>query len=102
MKKETTKFDDFHKDFMRKDLLNKERAQYFLDIAEDEGGFVFFKQCLLEVIKVQMGVQTLAHKLGIDRQAIYYGLSKKGSLSADRLHDILKHTGFQMRLSRAS
>ena len=91
-----------YKDFMRKNLLDKEYAQHFLDIALDEGDFTFFKQCLLEVIKVQVGVQTLATEMGVERQTIYYGLSKRGSLPADRLYAILKYLGFKLQLLKAS
>lgn len=90
-----------YKDFMRKDLLNKEYAQHYLDIAFEEGNFIFFRQCLLEVVKVHGGVQALADELGVTRQTVYYGLSKDGSLQADRLHTIIKYLGLEMHIKVA-
>jgi len=87
-----------YKDFMREALLDKKYAQHYLDAALAEGDIEFFRECLLDVVKVQIGVQKLAGKLSIDRQTIYRALSKKGTLNVDRMHAILENIGFQLRV----
>jgi len=86
-----------YKDFLREELLDKELAAQYLDAALQENDFVFFKQCLLEVIKARGGITALAKEVGVTRQTIYN--LKSHNISFNRLHTILLSLGFKMNLS---
>lgn len=86
--------------FKAKYLSNDEVAVMYLNEALARNDVVFFRECLLEVIKIHGGVSVLARKLSVSRQNIHQILSEKGGLKIETINKYLGHVNLRLKVEK--
>jgi len=87
-------------DYQREYLEDKETAILYLNEALAQNDVVFFRGCLLEVIKIHGGISALAKSLSTSRQSIHQSLSEKGGLKIGTINKYLEYSGFKLKVEK--
>lgn len=80
-------------------LKNTENAAAYVEVAIEEGDPAFILQALRDVAEAHGGVARIAEKTGLNREALYRTLSKRGNPQLKSLTAILDATGLRLSVT---
>jgi len=87
-------------DFKREYLEDKAVAVLYLSEALAQHDIVFFRECLLEVIKIHGGVAALAKAESTFRQSIHQALSEKGGMKIETINRFLAFVDLKLKVEK--
>ena len=86
-------------DYLREQLEDPEMALNFISEAVEENNPDYLKIAIGEVIKAY-GVENIAHRTGITRQALYKMFSKTGNPTHKNLISVLNVLGLELTVKK--
>lgn len=92
----TVRFKDFKKEYLK----DKEMVALYLNEALAQKNIVFFRECLLEAIKINGGISELAKIRLTSRQNIHRSLSGKGGLKIETISEYLEYVNLKLKIEK--
>ena len=80
-------------------LKDTENAAAYVETAIEEGDPAFILQALRDVAEAHGGIARIAQKTGLNREALYRTLSKRGNPELKSLTAILEATGLRLSVT---
>lgn len=80
-------------------LKNTENAAAYVEAAIEEGDPAFILQALRDIAEAHGGVARIAEKTGLNREALYRTLSRRGNPQLKSLTAILDATGLRLSVT---
>jgi probable addiction module antidote protein len=80
-------------------LKNTENAAAYVEAAIEEGDAAFILQALRDIAEAQGGIARIAEKTGLNREALYRTLSRRGNPELKSLTAILDATGLRLSVT---
>ena len=94
----TIKYDDY----MAEELKDRDEAAEYLSVCLEDNDPRLFLVAVRHVVGAQGGIAAVARKTGLNREALYRMLSKKGNPRMENLFAILAALGFSLAVNNAS